>query len=333
MYKNPFFLIFTILLSVFFAISYFLYNSVPTLSAFQPLTMNDAIAAAGAGAAPPEATALNSFPLSAEKKQTAPQIVKNALLPEPVLESGTALVLDGASGKILFSKNANQEAAIASITKLMTAMVFLENNPGWDTAYQITAADKVEGGKEYLFNGDIATVRDLFYLSLVGSANSATLSLVRSTGLSKQDFVATMNAKAQALNLGKTFFADPVGLSNFNRSTAFEAAMMAKAAFAEESIRNAVLSKAYSFSTAGGREVTVYSTDALLDSYPKDGIILAGGKTGYTEMAGYCFVGKFARANGEEIITAVLGGANENYRFSKTKELTDWTYASYNWIY
>ncbi|HAM88084.1 MAG: D-alanyl-D-alanine carboxypeptidase [Candidatus Falkowbacteria bacterium GW2011_GWC2_38_22] len=335
MHKNPLFIILSIFTIAFFSVSYFLYNSLPTLSAFQPLSINDVVAVANVSAVQTDVPLVMTetrLPESEEVRRMA-QAVKITDVSDPVLESGSAIVMDSESGKIIFSKDANRKSPIASITKLMTAMVFLENNPGWETEYKISQDDKVEGGKEYIYNGDIVKVKDLFYLSLVGSANSATLALVRSTGMSEKDFVVAMNKKADELNLKDTFFADPIGLSNYNVSSAYEVAKIAKAALADESIGSAVLSKEYGFETAGGRKIVVYSTDALLDSFPLGDVSLLGGKTGYTEAAGYCFVGKFSKDNGKEIISVVLGGSDIGYRFSKTQELIEWTYGNFDWVY
>lgn len=336
MHKNPLVIALTIFTIIFFSVSYFLYNSLPTLSAFQSLSMNDVVAVANVNADQENIVEpvedIKSFPQSEEVKRL-PEVLKKSDAEDPVLENGSAVVMDSLTGKIIFSKDANRETPIASITKLMTAMVFLENNPGWDVEYKISSIDKVEGGKEYLYNGDIAKVRDLFYLSLVGSANSATLALVHSTGMTEEAFISAMNMKAKELNLKNTFYSDVVGLSNYNRSTAMEVAKIAKAALLDDSIREAVLSKEYRFDTIGGRKIVVYNTDALLDSFPLGDISLQGGKTGYTEAAGYCFVGMFLKNNDKEIISVVLGGINIDYRFSKTKELIEWTYDNFDWVY
>ena len=103
------------------------------------------------------------------------------------------VALDAVSSKIFFEKNAGEPRSIASITKLMTALVFLEHNPGWESVYKIKAEDKREGGKIYLFTGESVKVKDLFYSSLIASDNVATIALVKSTGMSEEEFVKIMN--------------------------------------------------------------------------------------------------------------------------------------------
>ena len=348
MHKNPFFLIPTFIAIIFVFGSLFLFYSLPTQSAYQEtepdihpsseykqnyeLEFLESELAGLQAEAMPE---LRFNPLP-ENKETKTGIIvpqKMTSAEDTYVNYGAAAVMDSQSGKIIFSKDANRQKSIASITKLATALVFLDNNPGWETEYEIKHADRVNGGKIYLFSGEKVKVKDLFYLSLVGSANTATMALVNSTGLAQAEFVAAMNAKAKDLNLKNTSFVDSAGLSYLNRSTAYETAKLAKAAFENEDIRKAVLSEEYSFTTAGNRKKIVHTTDSLLKIFPANGIELLGGKTGYTGAAGYCFVGKFKNKKNKQIFVVILGGENDDYRFGKTKELAQWTYDNFVWSY
>jgi len=243
----------------------------------------------------------------------------------------SSAALDIGSGKVIFDQEADRQAPIASITKLMTALVFLDHNPGWDSVYTLEPEDNVEGGRIYVYSGEMVRVRDLFYLSLVASANTATMALVNSTGLSPDEFVAAMNKRAGDMGLSRTSFTDPVGLSGYDVSTAGEVVRLAAAAFGIKEIRDATLTNRYEFSTVGGRKVNVASTDSLLEIFPQNGVRILGGKTGYTEPAGYCFTGKFADAAGHEVVSAVLGTGSPNLRFSQTGELVEWLYNNYSW--
>ncbi len=250
---------------------------------------------------------------------------------EIIVDSRISCVIDVETGKVVYNKSNNTKVPIASITKLMTALVFLDHSPGWEEAYTIREDDRRNGGKIFLYLGDQVTVEDLFNLSLVGSANTATVALVHSTGLSEEDFVQKMNDKAMELGLTDTYFEDSTGLSSGNVSTALEVAQIAKYALAKIEINKATLKNDYSFKTLQGVVKKVYTTDYLLESFPENGIKVLGGKTGYTELAEYCFVGKFTNKNGNEIITVVLGSDNKNSRFYETKELAEWTYGNYTW--
>ena len=232
----------------------------------------------------------------------------------------------------LFEESADEPQPIASITKLMTALVFLDNNPGWDKTYTITEADKVEGGRLNLFLGDELTVKDLFYVSLVASDNGATLALVHATGLSEAEFVAKMNSRAEKLGLKKTSFKDPMGLSEYNVSTAREVALLAQAAFKRREISDATIKPDYQFTTVGGRDKKVESTDYLLFDSGEKTLVVLGGKTGYTARAGYCFVGHLKNEAGREVISVVLNSQDKNGRFKDSRSLANWVFANYNWI-
>jgi D-alanyl-D-alanine carboxypeptidase len=247
------------------------------------------------------------------------------------LPVGCGTIADIQENKILFNKDADKEWPLASITKLMTALVFLDYNPGWEEIYEVRREDRREGGKIYLFTGDKVKVKDLFYLSLVGSGNTETIGLVNATGLSEEEFVKKMNEKAESMGLTNTHFYDPAGLNNSNVSTAKETAVFAKIALADKDISEATLAKSYGFVTLAGRKKTIYNTDDLLDIFPRNGIKIAGGKTGYTEAAGYCFVGKFIDHNGREMISVVLGGDSKDSRFMETRGLVEWAYKNYVW--
>jgi D-alanyl-D-alanine carboxypeptidase len=271
---------------------------------------------------------LGKLPTSADKPQGERSREKAVQFD---LQSSCAAVAEATSSQILFAKEADKEWPIASITKLATALVFLESNPGWDAVYTITDEDRREGGRINVFRGEKIKVKDLFNLSLVGSDNTATIALVHSTGLSEEDFVKKMNAKAENIGLKRTRFYDAVGLSNNNVSIAREVIELARVSLAKEEIRTATLKKKYEFLTTQGRKKTVYNTDGLLDNFPQNGIKILGGKTGYTESAGYCFVGKFADQSGREIISVVLGSPNNDSRFSQTKDLVEWVYKNFVW--
>lgn len=269
----------------------------------------------------------NSLPESLDLREPKRKTGSQAL----DLPIGSGLAIDYETDRPLWEKGSQEPRPIASISKLMTALVFLENNPGWDSVYTLSQSDFREGGKDYLLSGEKVKVRDLFYLSLIGSVNTATIALVNSTGLSEEDFIKKMNIKADELGLEKTNFSDPSGLSRFNVSTAHEVAKLAKKSFADPDIKEAVLKRGHSFVTIGGRTVRIESTDKLLDVFPANGISIIGGKTGYTPLAGACFVGEFVGRDGEKIISVILGGENIDDRFKYTKDLAEWVFASYSW--
>jgi D-alanyl-D-alanine carboxypeptidase len=245
--------------------------------------------------------------------------------------ASSALVLNEKTGAVLWDKNGDDSRAIASITKLFTALVFLDFNPGWDKTYQMKNTDRREGGKVYLWSGEKVSVKDLFYLSLVASGNSETMALVNSTGLGEELFVKKMNEKAKELGLKNTVFLDPVGLNEGNVSTAREVAKFARTALAKQEIAKAVTTDKYRCATKAGRKIAVSSTDELLGDKIDQGLDLDGGKTGYNGRAGYCFVGKFTNAENHPLISVILGEATKKSRFSETMDLVKWAYDSHAW--
>lgn len=246
--------------------------------------------------------------------------------------ASSALLLNEKTGAVLWSKYGTSTRSIASITKLFTALVFLDFNPGWDKTYEIKASDRREGGRVYLYKGEKVSVKDLFHLSLVASGNSETLAMVNATGLGEELFVKKMNEKAKSMGLDNTVFYDPIGLNENNVSTAEEVAEFARAALRKPEIVEAVTSDSYSMTTKGGRKLAVKSTDELLkDGKVPEGLALNGGKTGYNERADYCFVGKFTNDEGHSVISVILGDISKESRFAQTMSLVKWTYDSFAW--
>jgi D-alanyl-D-alanine carboxypeptidase len=255
----------------------------------------------------------------------------NPAAPAIAVSADKAAVLSTSDRVFFFNKKADEVQPIASITKLMTALVFLDNNPGWDTTYTITEADKVEGGKLNLFLGEEIKLRDIFKTSLIASDNGAAMALAHASGLSEKEFVGQMNAKAFELGLASTKFVDPIGLSDDNISNAREVAFLAKEALSKKEITEATENKNYRFITENGREKIIESTDYLLFDSAKNSFQVMGGKTGYTDRAGYCFVGRFKDDFGREIISVVLNSAGKNERFRESKNLVNWVFANYIW--
>ncbi len=246
-----------------------------------------------------------------------------------IVAAPRAAVLSPDGRFLFFDKGASEQQPIASITKFMTALVFLETNPDWESSYKITRADSIEGGRLNFFLGDTVNLRDLFLTSLVASDNGATIALVHATGLSEEEFVKRMNDKAKTLRLDNTSFADPIGLSSKNVSTAREVALLAQAALEWAEISEAVVMPEYRVTTLEGKEIFIESTDHLLFDTAPGELEALGGKTGYTEAAGYCFVGRFRSPNGDEFIAAVLNSAGKNERFRESKTITRWVLDNY----
>lgn len=246
----------------------------------------------------------------------------------PEISSKAALVMDRASGAILWQKDAEAVHPIASLTKLMTAMVVLDREPTWDATYAMRADEnQLIGAKLRLGEGESVRIVDLFFASLVGSTNNATLALARSTGLSDEAFVEAMNAKAAKLRLTTMRFVDPTGLEPENVATARDLAMMARAAFSYAKIREATTRPNHEMRTVN---TDIYhnlrSTNLLLNG----DLDITGSKTGYLDEAGYCLISQVRVAEGRELLVIILGAATHHQRFTETRALIDWAVASFD---
>lgn len=220
------------------------------------------------------------------------------------LTAQSAIVIDKDTGALIFEKNADDIRSVASLTKLMSALVFLEHNPGWEKVVTLQKADFVGGASLYAKAGDKVKIKDLFNAALVGSQNNSLLALVRSTGLSKEQFVLLMNKKAKDLDLEKTFFIEPTGLDEKNVSTAKEIAVIAQNAFSKPEILKATTTQSYKVPLVNRKATfTVQNTNKKILS--RD-LCVTGSKTGWTDEAGYNLVTQ-AKNDYHELIALVMG--------------------------
>ncbi len=239
-----------------------------------------------------------------------------------------AMVIDRQTGAVLWQKNPAAVQSIASLTKLMSALVWLENNPGWETAVTVSAGDLRSGGRAYIYAGEKLLARDLFNLALIPSSNSAVMALTRATGLTGEEFVAKMNAKAVSLGMDKTKFTEPTGLSPDNVASAADLIKLAQAAFDREEISSATVRQEFTFQTLNNnRSETVKNTDKLLNSYLR----ISAGKTGSLDEAGYCLISEVVGPLGQKLLIVVLGSLSDADRFQDLKALAQWAFDNYSW--
>lgn len=240
-------------------------------------------------------------------------------------------VFDAASGALLYAEAPDVVRSIGSISKLMTAMVFLDTVPDLERWVTVVSDDYAGGGRAYLAYNDPVHLGDVLTASLVGSDNTATEALVRFSGVPREEFITRMNTKARDLGLLATTFTDPSGLSAQNQSTAREvASMLAYAVDYDEITERTQLSTARIVQSSGFA-VNIASTNELLSSsFVAAGFDLLGGKTGYIPQAGYCFTGAFVH-NGHRIYTTILGADSKESRFSDAANVTDWVTKIYTW--
>ncbi len=204
---------------------------------------------------------------------------------------------------------------LASLTKLMTAMVFLEQKPDLDRMVEVTPVEITGGGHTHLRKGDQVALGDLLHMSLMCSDNVATRVIARESGLSGDEFVARMNRKAIELGLTGSRFVEFTGLDERNVSSASDIARLLHAAAHEPLIQEITTTKSYEFSTER-RAHAIHNTNRLL--YGRYDVL--GGKTGFISEAGYCFA-TWIRSQGRDLIAVVLGAPTGATRFADAVRL------------
>jgi len=249
-----------------------------------------------------------------------------------VVTATSGIVVDSSTGKVLWEKDSAKIRPIASLTKLMTALVFLDNNPGWDKEVVIDPTDRCDDGSGFLYVGESLSERDLFNATLVRSINIGAAALARSTGVSEEDFVAQMNAKAKKLGMASTTFFEPTGLSAKNMSTAEDLVILVKEALDRPEISQATVLSKYEANIINKKiKRSVDNTDWLLSSFLNQAPYrIVGGKTGYLEEAGYC-LGLVVENGGHQVISVMLGSNSLENRFNDTKAAVDWVFSNYRW--
>lgn len=251
--------------------------------------------------------------------------------PAEALSAEAGILIDELSGQVLWQRNTEIVLPIASLTKLATAIVFLETNPDFTKEVTIEKSDGIEadGSRLAVAAGETLTVGDLFYASLVGSANNATKAMVRSTELSTEEFVRRMNEKARQLGLPRTTFHEVTGLDPDNTSTVQDYSRLASYAFRNERIHEALNRTDYVFSTLNTRHShRLKNTNQLLADSE---LHLIGAKTGYLDEAGFTFVAE-AEKDGHRLIVVLFKSDSSQARFAEAKGLLQWAFAVHQWL-
>lgn len=283
---------------------------------------------------PQEQVVWQSLPESDSRRFRAPQkkIINGKESLGIELSARSAIVVDVKSGKVLFKKDYEKPGSIASITKLMSALVFLDSNPKWDEQIILEERDERTGASPHIYRGEVVSLKDLFYTSLVSSDNNSTMALVRASNLSQSAFVQKMNDKAVELGLTNTYFVDPTGLNEGNISTALDISRLIYHAIQDKNIAKATTHSAYTITILNkNTKRRIYNTDQLLDSYINRTYKIKGGKTGFTYEAGSCLGVVVDDKNGNEIIVVVMGSKDNQHRFNEVKGLTQWAFDNFEW--
>lgn len=241
------------------------------------------------------------------------------------LRSAVALVLDAESGETILGKNSSTIAPIASITKLMTAMVVLDRGLDLDQRVVISEedVDQLKGTRSRLTTGSVLTRDELLLIALMASENRAAAALGRTYPGGIDAFVAAMNAKAAALGMSDTRFHDSTGLSAANVASARDLARLVAAAhryplIRDYSTRDSAVVHTY------GRELAYRNTNGLVRSQDWN---IGLSKTGFINEAGRCLVMRVRLAS-RDLIVVLLDSVGRNSRIGDAQRIRKWLEAS-----
>ena len=243
----------------------------------------------------------------------------------PGLHSHAALLLDMQNGEALYQKNATQIVPIASITKLMTAMVMLDAHLPMNEEFYITDddVDTLKGSRSRLAVGTQLTRQEALVLALMSSENRAAHALGRNYPGGIPAFVAAMNRKAQELGMANSRFLDPTGLNSGNVSTARDLAKMVTAASKYAPIREASTTSEAKFDVRG-RIQEYRNTNPLVRS---DDWEIGVTKTGFIREAGKCLVMQ-AKVNNRPMVFVLLDSEGSMTRVGDANRLKKWAEAT-----
>ncbi len=238
----------------------------------------------------------------------------------PVVNALAAIVVEESTGRILFARNAGQKRSIASTTKIMTALVALENGDLDDTVTISKRAAAIGGSTAGLRTGEEYTLRELLFIMLMISGNDAAIAVAEHVGGTEEHFAEMMNKKAKSIGAVNSNFVTPHGLDRENQySTASDLAIITI-----EALKNPVFAEIVSTTNTSISGHHLYNTNELLGSCPGvDGV-----KTGYTGKAGRCLVTTTRRGE-MRLISVVLGSPTRNARASASRTMLEYCFDNF----
>jgi len=238
------------------------------------------------------------------------------------LRSNAALVIDAATGEVVIDKNGDAVTPIASITKLMTAIVTLESGLDLDAPVSVTRedVDMKKGSRSRLRTGITLTRRELLLIALMASENRAAFALGRSYPGGTRAFVAAMNEMAAELQMGDTHFVDPTGLSPENVSSARDLAKLVRAAHGYPLIREFSTRDKATVLLSGKQKVNFHNTNGLVRNSRWE---IGLSKTGYISEAGRCLVMQ-VRVASKDLIVVLLDSWGKYSRVGDAQRIRKW---------
>jgi D-alanyl-D-alanine endopeptidase (penicillin-binding protein 7) len=242
-----------------------------------------------------------------------------ALVPD--IRAAAAIIYNPENGQVLWESNSTDKRSIASITKVMTAAVFLENEPDLSEQVVVQRSDVRAASTTYLRAGYKVTTGDLLHLLLIASDNAAARALARVSPHGSEGFIDRMNEKAIELGLEATSYADPSGLLADNVSSAYDMAKLITYVSGDDRIAS-IMRKQHHTIPMGRRSINIHSTNQLV---MRGDVDVLGGKTGFISKAGYCLATLLRLPqDGPQVAVVVLGAKSNAGRFWETRHLFNW---------
>lgn len=240
---------------------------------------------------------------------------------KPNISAQSAILMDAQSGRVLLEYNSHKKLPMASTTKIMTALVALENGELKDNIKIKKDAIGIEGSSIYLYEGEIISLEDLLYGLMLRSGNDSAIAIADHIGGNLEEFIAMMNKKAKKIGANNTNFMNPHGLHDNNHyTTAYDLALITREAMGIEEFRE--ISKTKKWNAIRDKNNIFYNKNKTLWEYEGgDGV-----KIGYTMNAGRCLVSSATR-NGSQLISIVL---NDRNWFNDCYVLMDYGFENFN---
>ena len=239
----------------------------------------------------------------------------------PDVRAEAAIIYNPSTGQVLWEENSQNQRSIASITKIMTAVVFLEDSPDLSQKVVVQRVDVRRASVTYLRAGYKVTTGDLLHLLLIASDNAAARALARVSPHGAAGFVERMNQKAAELGLTNTHYAEPSGLLSANVSSAYDMARLMAYAGGDSRIADVMQKQRHDVSV-GRRTISIRSTNQLVRQGDVD---VVGGKTGFIRKAGYCLAMLLRLPEGgPPVVVVVLGARSSASRFTEARQLVEW---------
>ncbi|ODS53184.1 MAG: hypothetical protein ABS36_14745 [Acidobacteria bacterium SCN 69-37] len=237
----------------------------------------------------------------------------------PHIRSAAAIIYNPQTGDVLWENNSHDQRSIASLTKIMTAVTFVADDPDLSRVVVVQRADVTRASVTYLRAGEQVTLGNVLRLTLIASDNAAARVLARVSPGSTAAFIGRMNETALAMGLTNTHYADPSGLDARNVSTAYDLSHLIAYATSHPTL-GPIMRSSDATIKSGKRTFRIRNTNRLLGT----DVDVVGGKTGFISKAGYCLATLLQVPQGSQLAVVVLGAANSALRFAEARNLFNW---------